>query len=136
MDKCRRLQFPSIRVLALYAATVLAEVPVIFLRMLLTLAVAVIVLLLKGDSTGGAEGIAELALIPTGWSILALLTPLGVAGGGRRTWADATPHSASKPPTKKPSNSPSQAPRGPSGCRACGSCLTRHSQTPRSAGTR
>jgi Zn-dependent protease with chaperone function len=73
----RVLRLPSIPTLALYAGTLVAEVPVIFTRMLLTLAVAAIVLLIKGESLGGAEGLAELALIPTGWSILALLTPFG-----------------------------------------------------------
>ena len=73
----RVLRLPSIPTLALYAATLVAEVPVIFTRMLLTLVVAAIVLLIKGESLGGAEGLAELALIPTGWSIFALLTPFG-----------------------------------------------------------
>jgi Zn-dependent protease with chaperone function len=55
-------------------------VPVIFTRMLITLAFAAVVLLIKGDSLPGAEGYVELALIPTGWAIFALVTPLG---GGR-----------------------------------------------------
>jgi len=42
-----------------------------------TYVVALLVLLLKGDPTGGAEGLAELALIPTAWSLFALITPLG-----------------------------------------------------------
>jgi Zn-dependent protease with chaperone function len=69
--------FPSIPALALYLATVLSEFPVIFVRMLLTLALAAIVLLLKGDGAGGAEGYVELALIPTAWAIFALITPFG-----------------------------------------------------------
>lgn len=69
--------FPSINALALYLATLLSELPVIFTRMLLLLAVAAIVLLLKGDDVGRAEGYVELALIPTGWAIFALITPLG-----------------------------------------------------------
>jgi len=73
----RVLRLPSIPTLALYAATLVAEVPVIFTRMLLTLAVAALVLLIKGESPGGAESLMELALIPTGWSILALITPFG-----------------------------------------------------------
>jgi Zn-dependent protease with chaperone function len=76
----RMLRLPSIPTLALYAATLVAEVPVIFTRMLITLAVAAVVLLIKGDSLPGAEGYVELALIPTGWAIFALVTPLG---GGR-----------------------------------------------------
>jgi Zn-dependent protease with chaperone function len=77
MSQLNRLRFPSIPTLALYAATLVAEVPVIFARMLLTLAVAALVLLLKGESLGDAEGLMELALIPTGWSVLALITPFG-----------------------------------------------------------
>src|SRR5580704_9020435 len=73
----RVLRLPSIPTLALYAATLVAEVPVIFTRMLLTLAAAAIVLLIKGQSPAGAESLVELALIPTGWSIFALLTPFG-----------------------------------------------------------
>ncbi len=69
--------FPSIPALALYLATLVSEVPVIFMRMLLTIAVAAIVLLLKEGSASGAMGYAELALIPTGWAIFALLTPVG-----------------------------------------------------------
>jgi Zn-dependent protease with chaperone function len=83
LARCRgvasSLRLPGIRPSALFAATVLTELPVIWVRMLLVLAGAALVLLLKGDSTGGAEGLVKLALIPTGWSLLALLTP---AGGG------------------------------------------------------
>lgn len=73
----RTLRLPSIPTLTLYAVTLVAEVPVMFARLLLTFAVAALVLLVKGESLSGAQGLAELALIPTGWSILALLTPLG-----------------------------------------------------------
>jgi hypothetical protein len=73
----RELRLPSISALALFAATVVAEVPVILMRMLLALPVLVILLLLKGDGPGGAEGLIELALIPTGWALLALITPFG-----------------------------------------------------------
>lgn len=73
----RVLRLPWIPTLALYAATLVAEVPVIFTRMLLTLAVAAIVLLIKGEPPAGAESLVELALIPTGWSIIALATPFG-----------------------------------------------------------
>ena len=73
----RGLRLPSIPTLALYAATLVAEVPVIFARILITFVVATLVLLVKGEPLSGAEGLAELALIPTGWSILALLTPYG-----------------------------------------------------------
>ena len=96
----RVLRLPSIPTLALYAATLVAEVPVIFTRMLVTLAVAAIVLLIKGESLGGAEGLAELALIPTGWSIFALLTPFGGGWWWRANMGGRDPQSASEPPTK------------------------------------
>lgn len=73
----RALRLPSISTLSLYAATVIAEIPVVLARVLLTFVVALLVLLAKGEPLSGAEGWAELALIPTGWSILALLTPFG-----------------------------------------------------------
>lgn len=79
MIQTERLRLPSIPAIALYAATLLSEIPVIFTRMLITLAAAALVLLAKGEPVSGAEGLIQLALIPTGWSILALLTP---AGGG------------------------------------------------------
>jgi Zn-dependent protease with chaperone function len=77
MKRPGEFRFPSIPALALYTATVIAEAPVIFTRMLLTFAVAVLVLLVKGEPLGGAGGVAELALIPTGWALLALITPFG-----------------------------------------------------------
>ena len=73
----RTWRLPSIPTLALYAATLVAEVPVILARMLITFAVAAIVLLIKGRTLAGAQSLMELALIPTGWSILALITPFG-----------------------------------------------------------
>jgi len=77
MDKLSRLRVPSVRALALYLATVVAEVPVIFARMLLTLGCAALLLFINGESAGQAEELAEFALIPTGWAVLALATPLG-----------------------------------------------------------
>jgi Zn-dependent protease with chaperone function len=71
------LQLPSIPALALYAATAFAEVPVIFTRMIATFVLTVVVLLLTGHPTGNAESVVELALIPTVWSIFALITPFG-----------------------------------------------------------
>jgi hypothetical protein len=68
---------PSIPTLALYAATLLAEFPVMLVRMLLTVAVAAIVLLVKDHSLHGAGGYMKLWLIPTGWAGLALITPFG-----------------------------------------------------------
>jgi Zn-dependent protease with chaperone function len=73
----RKWRLPSIPTLALYAATLVAEVPVIFTRMLLTFAALAVFLLIEGKSPLGAESLVELALIPTGWSIFALVTPRG-----------------------------------------------------------
>jgi Zn-dependent protease with chaperone function len=72
-----RTHFPPVPALALYAASVVSEVPVIFTRMLLVLAVAALVLLIKRGDPGGADGLVELALIPTAWAIFALITPFG-----------------------------------------------------------
>jgi Zn-dependent protease with chaperone function len=69
--------FPSIPALALYVATLLCELPVLFVRFLLALALATLVLLIKGNSLSDGQGLAELALIPTGWAIFALISPLG-----------------------------------------------------------
>jgi Zn-dependent protease with chaperone function len=73
----RELRLPSISAFALYLATVVAEVPVMLARMLLSLPVFALILLIKGDSPLGADGLVELALIPTGWALFALITPLG-----------------------------------------------------------
>lgn len=73
----RRLRLPSIPTLALYAATIVAELPVIITRMFITLAVAAIFLAIEGKSPFGAESYTQLALIPTGWAVFALITPLG-----------------------------------------------------------
>ena len=71
------LWLSSLPVLALYAATVLIEAPVIFARWLLALALAALVLLVLHHSVAGAGGLAQLALIPTAWSLVALITPFG-----------------------------------------------------------
>ena len=73
----RTLRLPSIPTLALYLATLVAEVPVMFARMLVTFAVVALVLLIEGHSPLEAERYMELALIPTGWAAFALATPLG-----------------------------------------------------------
>ena len=73
----RVLRLPSIPTLALYAATLVAEVPVIFARMLITFALLAIFTPIEGKSPASAESLVELALIPTAWSILALITPFG-----------------------------------------------------------
>jgi Zn-dependent protease with chaperone function len=71
------LRLPSPSTLALFVATVVAEVPVIIARVVLTFAVLLLVLLIKGEPLGGAGGLAWIALVPTGWSVLALMTPFG-----------------------------------------------------------
>jgi len=74
----RTLRVPSIPTLALYAATLVAELPVLFARMLVVFATAALVLLLKGEfPPSSAGGYAELALVPTGWAVFALITPFG-----------------------------------------------------------
>jgi Zn-dependent protease with chaperone function len=77
MSQRIRAQITSIPALALYAATLVAEVPVILTRMLVFLLAVVLFKLLKDGSASGAEGLIDLALIPTAWSILALITPFG-----------------------------------------------------------
>jgi Zn-dependent protease with chaperone function len=71
------LRLPSVPALALYVATLVIELPVIYTRMLLTFAVAALVLLVNGGSTAGASELMKLAMIPTAWSLLALITPRG-----------------------------------------------------------
>ena len=73
----KELRLPSIPAFALYLATVAAEIPVMFARMLLSLPVLAAILLIKGDSPLGADGLVDLALIPTGWALFAFITPLG-----------------------------------------------------------
>jgi Zn-dependent protease with chaperone function len=68
---------PSLSTLVLYAATLVAEIPVILTRVLIALVLVTLMLLIKGEPLTSAEGLVQLALIPTGWSILALITPLG-----------------------------------------------------------
>jgi hypothetical protein len=67
----------SLPVLALYAATVLLETPVILTRWLLIVAGTALILLVVDHSVAGAASLAPLALIPTAWSVLALITPFG-----------------------------------------------------------
>jgi Zn-dependent protease with chaperone function len=69
--------FPPLPALALYLATAVSEVPVIFTRMLAVIAIAAFVLLVRDGSATGADGYAQLGLIPTGWAMFALLTPFG-----------------------------------------------------------
>jgi hypothetical protein len=58
------LRLPSLTTLCLYAATLVAEVPVLITRLILTFFAAALVLFIKTGSPAGAEGIAELAWIP------------------------------------------------------------------------
>jgi Zn-dependent protease with chaperone function len=71
------LTIPSLPTLALYAATILSELPVLLARMLVVLAISAAVTLVKSQSLDGVSNHADLVLVPTIWSALALLTPLG-----------------------------------------------------------
>jgi hypothetical protein len=63
--------------LLMYTATLTLELPVIALRLIVAYFIATIILALNGHPTVSAGAWSELALIPTGWSILALLWPGG-----------------------------------------------------------
>ncbi len=67
----------SIGALLMYAVTFTLELPVIALRLVLAFIVAVIVLAIEGHSTSTAEAWSYLVLLPTGWSLLALVWPGG-----------------------------------------------------------
>ncbi|MCW3019846.1 MAG: peptidase Ste24p, partial [Solirubrobacterales bacterium] len=71
-----RLPF-SLPALALYALTLAAEVPVLFVRMIIALVVVVLALLITGHSLAHSEHFLELGMLPTLWAILALATPIG-----------------------------------------------------------
>lgn len=73
----RELTLPSLPVLALYAATLLAELPVIIMRMAFGVLIGAVIALVKTQSLAGAGGDAKYAVWLTAWSVLALLTPLG-----------------------------------------------------------
>jgi Zn-dependent protease with chaperone function len=77
MSQTSELTLPSIPTLALYAATVLLELPVIFARMLVVILATVVVQLIKTRSLAGVGAHVDLAWIPTAWSAIALITPLG-----------------------------------------------------------
>jgi len=68
---------PSFPSLALYFLTFAVEVPVIALRMLIAFVLATLALFLAGHSTTSAASLGCLALIPTAWSLIALITPFG-----------------------------------------------------------
>jgi Zn-dependent protease with chaperone function len=71
------LSISQVPVLALYAATLIAELPVLMVRWLLALTCTTLLMLLLHHSTSGAQGLAQLVFIPTAWSVLALITPFG-----------------------------------------------------------
>ncbi len=74
------VKLPSIPALALYAATVAVEIPVMFARMLITLVIGVLLLLLSGHSTSGAQSVLiDLGMLPSTWAVFALVTPAGGA---------------------------------------------------------
>jgi Zn-dependent protease with chaperone function len=82
IEMIRRARVPGVPALALYVLTLIVELPVLLMRMILTLLVAALALLVLRGSASGAYGYWELALAPSGWAILALLTPFG----GARWW--------------------------------------------------
>jgi Zn-dependent protease with chaperone function len=77
VEQTRALKLPSVPALALYLATVLTEIPVIFTRMLIAMVVVVLGLLISGNHVGDANRFLDLGLIPTAWAALALISPLG-----------------------------------------------------------
>jgi Zn-dependent protease with chaperone function len=68
----------SLGSLVMYALALVAELPAILARFLLATLAAVVVLELQGHPNGKPSW-AQLALIPTAWSMLAMLTPVGSA---------------------------------------------------------
>jgi Zn-dependent protease with chaperone function len=68
----------SLASLSMYSLALLAEVPVILARFFLATLAAVTVLELQGHHNANPTW-AQIALIPTAWSMLALLTPAGSA---------------------------------------------------------
>lgn len=64
----------------LFALTAALELPVVAARCAAAYLLAALLLKLSGHSTAGAAGWAKLALLPTGWAALALLTPAGGSG--------------------------------------------------------
>jgi hypothetical protein len=57
----RALRLPAPTTLCLYAATLVAEVPVVIARLLIAFFLAALALFVQGDSTASAGSIAELA---------------------------------------------------------------------------
>lgn len=74
----RERPFFSLGSLSMYTLSVIAEVPVILARIVLVTIITAIVLIIENKSTVTFDWL-YLALIPTGWSMLALITPIGSA---------------------------------------------------------
>src|SRR5271166_715345 len=101
--------------LAMYVVTLLSEVPLILLRAIFVYLTAAFILLATGDPHPDAGIWGELALIPTLWSALALVTPAGTGWwwkqrmGGREpssrerlAYQDAVEHLQAHSPTPLP----------------------------------
>jgi Zn-dependent protease with chaperone function len=74
----RERRFFSLGSLLMYALALIAEAPVILARFFLAGLIAAVVLMIEGNPNGGL-GWAQVALIPTVWSMIALITPIGSA---------------------------------------------------------
>ncbi len=74
----RERPFFSLGSLSMYILSLIAEIPVILARLLLVTIISVIVLVIENKSTSTFNWL-YLALLPTGWSMLALITPIGSA---------------------------------------------------------
>jgi Zn-dependent protease with chaperone function len=72
----------SVGSLSMYMLTFALETPVILLRVVIATLLAGVVLAATGHSTASSGSWGELLLIPTGWSLLALMWP----GGGGWWW--------------------------------------------------
>ncbi len=76
---CKRERpFFSFGSLSMYTFALIAEVPVILARFLLTSLIVVVVLTINGNTNSGF-GWTQLAFIPTFWSMIALISPIGGA---------------------------------------------------------
>jgi Zn-dependent protease with chaperone function len=71
------LTLPSVNAMALFAATLLAELPVVFVRMLFAILAGAAVVVVKTHSLHGAGHDAKYAFVVTAWSVFALITPVG-----------------------------------------------------------
>lgn len=76
----RERPFYSLNALTMYALTLIAELPVIFVRVMFVALLASILVLVEDHTLPRwSGGWVWVALIPTFWSMLALVTPLGSA---------------------------------------------------------